>query len=50
MNKLWANEISRDLGLRWVSDGYSLLHSTQGRMLNDEGFVFLHIKMYIDKF
>ena len=25
-NKLWANEISRDLGLKWVLDGYLLLH------------------------
>ena len=27
MNKLWANEISRDFSLRWVSDGYPILHS-----------------------
>ena len=27
-NKLWANEFSQDLGLRWVSDGYAILHST----------------------
>ena len=25
-NKLWANETSRDLSLRCVSDGYSILH------------------------
>ena len=25
-NKLWANELSRDLGLRRVLDGYSILH------------------------
>ena len=24
---LWTNEISRKLGLRWVSDGYSILYS-----------------------
>ena len=25
---LWTNEISRDLSLRWVSDGYPMLHNT----------------------
>ena len=25
---LWTNEISRDYGLRWVSDGYPILQST----------------------
>ena len=25
---LWTNEISRDLSLRWVSDGYPVLHSS----------------------
>ena len=24
----WTNEISRDLSLRWVSDGYPIFHST----------------------
>ena len=27
---LWTNEISRDLSLRWISGGYSILHSTSG--------------------
>ena len=27
--KLWANEISQDLGWRWVSDGYLILHNPQ---------------------
>ena len=26
-NKIWTNDISRDLGLRWVWDGYPILHS-----------------------
>ena len=30
INKLWVNEISRDLDLRSVSDGYPILHSTPG--------------------
>ena len=25
----WANEVSWDLGLRWVSDGYLILHSLE---------------------
>ena len=29
---LWTNEISRDLGLRWVSGGYPILHSTPGHI------------------
>ena len=28
INKLWANEMSQDLGLRWVLDRYPILHST----------------------
>ena len=28
IHKLWANEVSRDLGLRLVTDGYPILHST----------------------
>ena len=28
-NKLWANEISWDLGWKWVSDKYPILHSPQ---------------------
>ena len=29
-HELWANEISRDLSLRWISDGYPILHSAPG--------------------
>ena len=32
--KLWTNEFSRDLSLRWVSDGYPILHSTPGFKTN----------------
>ena len=30
IHRLWANEVSRDLGLRWVSGGYPILHSNPG--------------------
>ena len=30
---LWTNEISRDLSLRWVSDGYAMLHNTPAESL-----------------
>ena len=32
-NKLWENEISRGLSLRWVSDRYPILHSPPGGCL-----------------
>ena len=31
---LWTNDISRDLRLRWVSDGYPILHSAPGVLLH----------------
>ena len=34
---LWRNEISRDLSLRWVWDGYPILRSTPGFQYSDVG-------------
>ena len=37
LHELWANEISRDLSLRWISDGYPILHKAPGlRLLAQE--------------
>ena len=42
---LWTNEVWRDLSFRWVSDGYSILHSTPGVLCNIEYPSETHLKL-----
>ena len=35
IHTLWVNEFTRDLGWRWVSDGYPILHSTPAHYIYD---------------
>ena len=47
--KLWANEISQDLSLRWVSADYPILHTTPGDYINISPLHEIHIFQYMRK-
>ena len=40
----WTDEISRDLSLRWVSDGYSILHSSPVYYA-DHALIYYHLHL-----
>ena len=44
---LWTNEILRDLSLRWVSDGYPVLHSIPGSVAKALCHCLINIKMWL---